>query len=72
MHLGSHHIDGTRRAVALIRRALQVVQTDQAGHGDVQQALRDLAPLPVQNRVGRQVQADVTHHQQAAPLQRQA
>ena len=71
VHLGPHHINGTRRAVARLGRATQVVQADQARHGDVQQMLGRLAPVGVQHGVGRQVQADVAHQHQAAPLQRQ-
>ncbi len=70
MHLGPNDVDGAGEAVTLVRRTLQVVQADQAGHGDVDQAFGNLPPLPVQHRVGRQVQADVADHQQAAPLQR--
>ncbi|MHC3926378.1 hypothetical protein ACMZ4W_01481 [Brevundimonas naejangsanensis] len=71
VHLGPHHIDRARRAVARLGRAAQVVQADQARHGDVQQMLGRLAAVGVQHGVGRQVQADVAHQHQAAPLQAQ-
>ena len=71
VHLGPHHIDRARRAVTRLSRTAQVVQADQARHGDVQQVLGRLAPVGVQNGVGRQVQADIAHQHQAAPLQGQ-
>ncbi len=71
VHLGPHHIDRACRTVARLGRTTQVVQADQAGHGDVQQMLGRLAPMGVQHGVGREMQADVAHQHQAASLQRQ-
>ncbi len=59
MHLGPHHIDGAGTAVTLILRPLQVMQTGQAGNGDVQNVLRDFAALSVQHGVGRQMQTHI-------------
>ena len=44
---------------------------EQAGHGGIEQAFRNLLALVVQHCVGEHVVADIAHEQQAAAVQRE-